>query len=432
MTHAWEEKGSALRMNVLVIGGGGREHVLVYKLKQSPLVQKIYCAPGNAGIAQIAELVNVAPTDVEKLRSFALEKSIDLTVVGPEVPLMAGIVDGFKEAGLTIFGPSKAAALLEGSKVFAKNLMKRCHVPTAQFEVFSSLDDAINYVKTTECPLVVKADGLAQGKGVVIAHSTEEAVQALESLMEERVFGSAGEKVVVEELLQGPEASVFALCNGADAVILGTAMDYKRAFDGDQGPNTGGMGSISPHPLIDRAMEEDILETIIKPVLRGLMEEGIPYTGVLYAGLMLTQEGPKVLEFNVRFGDPETQAMMPLLESDLAQLLMSTCIGNLSAVQVQWKQEKCVCVVAASKGYPGHYQTGFPINGLGNVRDALVFHAGTTFDATGNVVTSGGRVLSVVATGKSYEEARQKAYSEIEKISFPGMFFRKDIATGFR
>ncbi len=432
MTHAWEEKGSALRMNVLVIGGGGREHVLVYKLKQSPLGQKIYCAPGNAGIAQIAELVNVAPTDVEKLRSFALEKSIDLTVVGPEVPLMAGIVDGFKEAGLTIFGPSKAAALLEGSKVFAKNLMKRCHVPTAQFEVFSSLDDAINYVKTTECPLVVKADGLAQGKGVVIAHSTEEAVQALESLMEERVFGSAGEKVVVEELLQGPEASVFALCNGADAVILGTAMDYKRAFDGDQGPNTGGMGSISPHPLIDRAMEEDILETIIKPVLRGLMEEGIPYTGVLYAGLMLTQEGPKVLEFNVRFGDPETQAMMPLLESDLAQLLMSTCIGNLSAVQVQWKQEKCVCVVAASKGYPGHYQTGFPINGLGNVRDALVFHAGTTFDATGNVVTSGGRVLSVVATGKSYEEARQKAYSEIEKISFPGMFFRKDIATGFR
>lgn len=419
-------------MNVLVIGGGGREHVLVYKLKQSPLGQKIYCAPGNAGIAQIAELVNVAPTDVEKLRSFALEKSIDLTVVGPEVPLMAGIVDGFKEAGLTIFGPSKAAALLEGSKVFAKNLMKRCHVPTAQFEVFSSLDDAINYVKTTECPLVVKADGLAQGKGVVIAHSTEEAVQALESLMEERVFGSAGEKVVVEELLQGPEASVFALCNGADAVILGTAMDYKRAFDGDQGPNTGGMGSISPHPLIDRAMEEDILETIIKPVLRGLMEEGIPYTGVLYAGLMLTQEGPKVLEFNVRFGDPETQAMMPLLESDLAQLLMSTCIGNLSAVQVQWKQEKCVCVVAASKGYPGHYQTGFPINGLGNVRDALVFHAGTTFDATGNVVTSGGRVLSVVATGKSYEEARQKAYSEIEKISFPGMFFRKDIATGFR
>lgn len=419
-------------MNVLVIGSGGREHALIYKLKQSPLVEKIYCAPGNAGIAQMAELINLAPTEVEKLRSLALEKSIDLTVVGPEVPLMEGIADAFAEVGLTIFGPSKGAALLEGSKVFAKNLMKRCHVPTAEFEVFSSLDDAINYVKTTECPLVVKADGLAQGKGVVIAHSTEEAVQALESLMEERVFGSAGEKVVVEELLQGPEASVFALCNGADAVILGTAMDYKRAFDGDQGPNTGGMGSISPHPLIDRAMEEDILETIIKPVLRGLMEEGIPYTGVLYAGLMLTQEGPKVLEFNVRFGDPETQAMMPLLESDLAQLLMSTCIGNLSAVQVQWKQEKCVCVVAASKGYPGHYQTGFPINGLGNVRDALVFHAGTTFDATGNVVTSGGRVLSVVATGKSYEEARQKAYSEIEKISFPGMFFRKDIATGFR
>jgi len=250
--------------------------------------------------------------------------------------------------------------------------------------------------------------------------------------MEEKVFGSAGEKVVVEEFLQGVEASVFALCHGTNAVILGSAMDYKRAFDGDQGPNTGGMGSISPHPLLSREMQQGILETIIKPVLRGLMEEGIPYTGVLYAGLMLTQEGPKVLEFNVRFGDPETQAMMPLLESDLAQLLMSTCIGNLSAVQVQWKQEKCVCVVAASKGYPGHYQTGFPINGLGNVRDALVFHAGTTFDAAGNVVTSGGRVLSVVATGKSYEEARQKAYSEIEKISFPGMFFRKDIATGFR
>jgi len=418
-------------MNVLVIGSGGREHALIYKLKQSPLVQKIYCAPGNAGIAQMAELINLAPTEVEKLRSLALENSIDLTVVGPEVPLMEGIVDAFAEVGLTIFGPSKGAALLEGSKVFAKNLMKRCHVPTAEFEVFSRLEDAIAYVKRCQRLLVVKADGLAQGKGVVIAHSSEEAAEALESLMEEKVFGSAGEKVVVEELLQGVEASVFALCHGTDAVILGSAMDYKRAFDGDQGPNTGGMGSISPHPLLNYEMQQNILETIIKPVLRGLMEDGVSYSGVLYAGLMLTEDGPRVLEFNVRFGDPETQAMMPLLDSDLAHLLIATCTGNLHNVQVQWKNAKSVCVVAASKGYPGHYKMGFPINGLNSIEDALVFHAGTKFDAAGNVVTSGGRVLSVVATGKSYEEARQKAYKEMEKISFPGMFYRKDIAFGF-
>ncbi|WP_107689789.1 phosphoribosylamine--glycine ligase [Coprothermobacter proteolyticus] len=418
-------------MNVLVIGSGGREHALIYKLKQSPLVQKIYCAPGNAGIAQMAELVNLAPTEVEKLRSFALKKSIDLIVVGPEVPLMEGIVDVFEEAGLTIFGPSKGAALLEGSKVFAKNLMKRCHVPTAEFEVFSRLEDAIAYVKRCQRPLVVKADGLAQGKGVVIAHSSEEAAEALESLMEEKVFGSAGEKVVVEELLQGVEASVFSLCNGTDAVILGSAMDYKRAFDGDQGPNTGGMGSISPHPLLTREMQQGILETIIKPVLRGLMEEGVSYSGVLYAGIMLTEDRPKVLEFNVRFGDPETQAMMPLLDSDLAQLLIATCTGNLHNVPVQWKNAKSVCVVAASKGYPGHYEVGYPINGLNNIQDAFIFHAGTKFDQEGNVLTSGGRVLSVVATGKSYEEARQKAYKEMEKISFPGMFYRKDIAFGF-
>ena len=418
-------------MNVLVIGSGGREHALIYKLKQSPLVEKIYCAPGNAGIAQMAELINLGPTEVEKLRSLALEKSIDLTVVGPEVPLMEGIVDAFEEVGLTIFGPLKGAALLEGSKVFAKNLMKRCHVPTAEFEVFSRLEDAIAYVKRCQRPLVVKADGLAQGKGVVIAHSSEEAAEALESLMGEKVFGSAGEKVVVEELLQGVEASVFSLCNGTDAVILGSAMDYKRAFDGDQGPNTGGMGSISPHPLLTREMQQGILETIIKPVLRGLMEEGVSYSGVLYAGIMLTEDRPKVLEFNVRFGDPETQAMMPLLDSDLAQLLIATCTGNLDNVHVQWKNAKSVCVVAASKGYPGHYEVGYPINGLNNIEDAMVFHAGTKFDQEGNVLTSGGRVLSVVATGKSYEEARQKAYKEMEKISFPGMFYRKDIAFGF-
>jgi len=327
-------------MNVLVIGSGGREHALIYKLKQSPLVEKIYCAPGNAGIAQMAELINLAPTEVEKLRTLALEKSIDLTVVGPEVPLMEGIADAFEEVGLTIFGPSKGAALLEGSKVFAKNLMKRCHVPTAEFEVFSRLEDAIAYVKRCQRPLVVKADGLAQGKGVVIAHSSEEAAEALESLMGEKVFGSAGEKVVVEELLQGVEASVFALCHGTDAVILGSAMDYKRAFDGDQGPNTGGMGSISPHPLLTREMQQGILETIIEPVLRGLMEEGVSYSGVLYAGLMLTEDGPKVLEFNVRFGDPETQAMMPLLDSDLAQLLIATCTENLHNVHVQWKMPR--------------------------------------------------------------------------------------------
>jgi len=405
-------------MNVLVIGSGGREHALIYKLKQSPLVQKIYCAPGNAGIAQMAELVNLAPTEVEKLRSFALKKSIDLIVVGPEVPLMEGIVDVFEEAGLTIFGPSKGAALLEGSKVFAKNLMKRCHVPTAEFEVFSRLEDAIAYVKRCQRPLVVKADGLAQGKGVVIAHSSEEAAEALESLMEEKVFGSAGEKVVVEELLQGVEASVFSLCNGTDAVILGSAMDYKRAFDGDQGPNTGGMG-VLVLTLCLRAKCSKHLGNHHKTSFARAHGGRRFLLGVLYAGIMLTEDRPKVLEFNVRFGDPETQAMMPLLDSDLAQLLIATCTGNLHNVPVQWKNAKSVCVVAASKGYPGHYEVGYPINGLNNIQDAFIFHAGTKFDQEGNVLTSGGRVLSVVATGKSYEEARQKAYKEMEKISFP-------------
>ncbi|WP_018962545.1 phosphoribosylamine--glycine ligase [Coprothermobacter platensis] len=415
-------------MNILVIGSGGREHALIYKLRQSPQVRKIYCAPGNGGIASMAETVDIGPLEVDKLRAFALSAGIDLTVVGPEIPLMAGIADVFEDAGLTVFGPKKSAAVLEGSKVFAKDLMKRCNVSTANFEVFSHLGDALSYVRKQHRPLVVKADGLAQGKGVSVCHSEEEAETALRNLMEEKAFAGAGEKVVVEELLEGKEASVFALCNGENGVIFGSAMDYKRAHDNDEGPNTGGMGSVSPHPMLDKNMEQTVLNTVVLPILHGLLEQGIAYKGVLYVGLMLTKDGPKVLEFNVRFGDPETQAMMPLLKSDLPELMMATCIGDMGHINVDWASEKSVCIVAASQGYPGHYETGFPITGLNDVKDGFVFHAGTAIGKNGSVITSGGRVLNVVATGKNYEEARQKAYMEVQKISFPGMFYRSDIA----
>ncbi len=417
-------------MKVLVIGSGGREHALVWKIRQSPKVDKIFCVPGNGGIAQLAECVALNPTDVEALANFAQDKSIDLTVVGPEAPLVAGIADVFSKKGLKVFGPSARAAVLEGSKSFAKNIMKKYGIPTAEANLFDNYGDAASFLEKLKSPYVIKADGLAGGKGVFIAKDKDEAKAALKSCLVEGQFGIAGKLVLIEEYMEGPELSILAFSDGKDVIPMVPAQDYKRAYDNDEGLNTGGMGSYSPVPIVTSELYRQIVETVLKPTIKGLASEGIEYRGVLYAGIMLTKDGPRVLEFNVRFGDPETQAILPRLTSDIIEPMLAVANGDLSGVNLKWTDDVCITVVLASGGYPGDYSTGYPITGLeeaGTIEGVTVFHAGTKAK-DGQVVTAGGRVLNVSALGKDFEDARQRAYEAIGKIHFDNMHFRNDIA----
>jgi len=417
-------------MKVLVVGGGGREHSLVWKIAQSPKVKKIYAAPGNAGISRLAECIPIQPTQIDNLVDFAERYEIDLTVVGPEAPLVAGIVDRFQTRGLRIFGPSKQAARLEGSKAFAKELMREYGIPTAQFRVFNSPTKAISYIREKGAPIVVKADGLAAGKGSIVAMTEEEASEAVEKILVKRAFGEAGEKVVIEEYLQGEEASVLALTDGETIVPLVPSQDHKRALDGDQGPNTGGMGAYAPAPVITEKLMQQITREILQPTVKAMADRGVIYKGVLYAGLIMTAEGPKVLEFNCRFGDPETQAQLPLMKTDLVDLLLAICNRKLKDVPIQEEKKAAVCVVMASEGYPGAYEKGQEITGLKQAEEmegVVVFHAGTKLERR-KVVTNGGRVLGVTAVGDDISAAVSRAYQAVEKIKFHGAHYRRDIA----
>ncbi len=419
-------------MKVLVVGSGGREHALCWKIAQSPLVSRVYCAPGNPGISRLGkgETVPIAPRDFEGLAAFIEEKDIGLTVVGPEDPLVAGLADCLAERGETVFGPSAAAARLEGSKAFAKNFMARHGIPTATAEVFDNADDARRYVSAHGAPVVIKADGLAAGKGVTVARTLEDALGAVSLIMEQRVFGDAGAKVVVEDFLEGEEASILALCDGERVVPLPSSQDHKPVFDGDKGPNTGGMGAYSPAPVVTPALEREILDTILRPVVEGMAAEGSPYRGVLYAGLMITKEGPRVVEFNVRFGDPETQAVLPRLDCDIVPALIACAEGLLDTVTLSCAPRPCVTVVMASGGYPGAYEKGKRITGIDEAQsdpDVIVFHAGTA-SQSGALVTSGGRVLNVTAMADTLEQAVQKAYAAAARIHFEGAHYRRHIA----
>ncbi|MFA6170441.1 MAG: phosphoribosylamine--glycine ligase [Candidatus Margulisiibacteriota bacterium] len=416
-------------MKILVIGSGGREHALVWKIAQSPLVEKIYCAPGNPGTAQFAENISLSAHDITGLKKFALEKKIGLTVVGPEVPLVAGIADEFAAAGLKVFGPSRQGAQIEGSKVFSKNFMTKYGIPTAQSGTFRRLDEAVAYVKEMGAPIVVKADGLAAGKGVVVCQTEAEAIDALKLIMEKKEFGAAGDQVVVEEFLAGEEASILALTDGKSILPLASAQDHKRVFDGDQGPNTGGMGAYSPAPIVTEHLMSEIDVTVLKPFIDGMRQEGISYKGIIYAGVMVTKKGPKVLEFNCRFGDPETQPIMMRMKSDLVPIMEAIVDEKLDGKMIEWHEEAAVCVVLAAGGYPGKYEKGIEIKGLDRIDQldkVMVFQAGTK-DEQGKIVTAGGRVLGVTALGDSIKFAIKKAYQAVDLINFKGMHFRKDI-----
>ncbi len=416
-------------MRILVVGRGGREHALIWKLKQSPRVSQIYAAPGNAGISKLATCVDIEEKDIASLVQFAKKKQIDLTVVGPEEPLLMGLVDQFQEHDLPVYGPTQAAARIEGSKRFAKALMEKYQIPTARYQAFDQADEAIAYVRKKGAPIVVKADGLAAGKGVILAETLEQAEAAINRCMKERAFGDAGREVVIEEYLYGQEISLMAFVDGKVVRPMVIAQDHKPVFDGDEGPNTGGMGAYSPVPQIEEEMIQRGIEEILIPMANALVEEGIHYQGVLYAGLMITSEGPKVIEFNARFGDPETQVVLPRLKSDLLDILLATLEGELSKVEIHWKHEAAVCVVMASEGYPRAYQTGFPITGLPEATESVIpFHAGTRHEGE-TVVTNGGRVLGITGLGKDLIEARAITYEAIDKIMFSGAHYRKDIAS---
>ena len=415
-------------MNILVIGGGGREHTIAWKLLQSPKVKKVYCAPGNGGIAGLAQNVPIGVNDFAALAQFAKDEGIDLTVVGPEDPLLGGIVDFFEERNLPIYGPNGKAALIEGSKSFAKSLMKRYNIPTSEYESFLDYESAIAYVREKGAPIVVKADGLAAGKGVVVAETLQEAEEALRQIMQDHVFGEAGARVVIEECMRGEELSLLAFVDGETVKPMITSQDHKRIFNDDLGPNTGGMGTYAPVPHMSDVLVDEVVETIVKPMAKGMASDGIPFKGILYTGLMITEQGPKVVEFNARFGDPETQVILPLLETDLVDIFVATIKGELDAVDVTWKKGSAVCVVMAAPGYPGEYPKGQVIQGLNKVRDQVtVFHAGTKETDEG-IVTSGGRVLGVVGTGENLEKAREAAYAAVAEISFEGAQYRTDIA----
>jgi phosphoribosylamine--glycine ligase len=419
-------------MKILVVGGGGREHALTWKIAKSPLVEKIWCAPGNAGIAALAECVDIGAEDIETLAEFARGKKIDLTVVGPEAPLVAGIADLFQERGLAVFGPGREAAAMEGSKDFAKRLMVEAGVPTGGAEVFTDYDKAEACIMNASAPYVVKADGLAAGKGVIIAQDDKAAYEALKKCFVDRAFGAAGAKVLIEEFLEGQEVSILTFVDGEDILPMAPAQDYKRIGDGDTGPNTGGMGSYSPVPVLSASDYDIAVEKILRPTARALARRGIHYKGILYAGLILTAEGPKVLEYNVRFGDPETQAVLPRLESDIVEAMLAVVEGRLRDVRLVWADDPCVTVVVASGGYPDHYARGYPISGLEEAESldgVTVFHAGTGTGDGGEILTAGGRVLGVSALGGDFASARDKVYEAVGMISFEDMYYRKDIAS---
>lgn len=416
-------------MRVLVVGGGGREHTIVWKLSQSPKISKLYCAPGNGGIAGIAECVPLKAMDLDGIVNFSKENKIDLVVVAPDDPLAAGMVDRLQTAGIRAFGPVKAAAIIEGSKSFSKDLMKKYNIPTAGYMVFDDCADALKYLDTCTAPIVVKADGLALGKGVIIAQTIQEAKEAVNGMMNDKLFGEAGSKVVIEEFIQGPEVSILAFTDGKTIVPMVSSQDHKRVFDHDQGPNTGGMGTFSPSPLYDKKLADYCMKEIFTPTVEAMNKEGRKFKGVLYFGLMITKDGPKVLEYNARFGDPETQVVLPRLKTDLLEIFEAIIDERLNDLNIQWDDNAAVCVIAASGGYPGKYTTGLEISGIDKAEangETIVFHAGTSC-RDGRYYTAGGRVLGVTAVEPTMDKAIEKAYAGIAKIQFEGIHYRKDI-----
>jgi len=416
-------------MKVLIVGSGGREHAIAWKIKQSPLVEKVFVAPGNAGTAQIGENAPIKVEEFEKIAEFAEKEGIGLVFVGPDNPLVDGIVDFLQEKGLNVFGPSKKAAIIEGSKLFTRDLLKKHGIPSAEYACFESPEKAKQYLHKVGAPIVVKADGLALGKGVVVAETVEEAEKAIDSMMVEKKFGKAGNKILLEEKLEGEEASYFAFSDGKNIIPMVSSQDHKRVFDLDKGPNTGGMGAYSPAPVVTEEMEKRVLEEIMKPTVEAMAKEGRTFKGILYAGLMIGKQGPKVVEFNCRFGDPETQVILPRMKSDLVPIVQACIDGKLAEHKVEWDKRACCCVVMASGGYPGKYEKEKGISGLeeaGKLEDTVVFHAGTR-EKEEKVVTNGGRVLGVTAMGSSIKESISNSYKAVEKISFEGMQFRKDI-----
>lgn len=416
-------------MKVLIVGGGGREHAIAWKIKKSRWVNKVYCAPGNAGIASVAKCKKISATDIEGLLAFAKKKKVEITVVGPEQPLSLGIVDRFEEEGLKIFGPTKAAARIESSKIFAKKIMEKYRIPTARSEAFEDLDEARKYIKETGGPLVVKVDGLAAGKG---AFPCEDELQALEVVdhIEKDLFEKTGKRILIEEYLTGEEASILAFSDGKHVIPLESAQDHKRAFDNDEGPNTGGMGAYSPAPVVSDDIASRVYDEILTPTIKGMAAEGSPYKGILYAGLMITEEGPKVIEFNCRFGDPEAQAVIPRMATDLIRPIKACCDGTLEKVKFRWSKNKCVCVVIASGGYPGSYRKGLDIEGLEKIKEMeniIPFHAGTKRDDNGNLITNGGRVLGICGLGPSIKDTIKTTYKAVKKVRFEDSFYRKDI-----
>ena len=418
-------------MKVLIVGSGGREHAIAWKVAQSKKVEKIYCAPGNAGISEVAECVPIGAMEFDKLVAFAKEKEIDLTVIGMDDPLVGGIVDVFEKEGLRVFGPRKNAAILEGSKAFSKDLMKKYHIPTAAYETFTDPEKALEYLETAKMPIVLKADGLALGKGVLICQTLEEAKEGVKTLMMDKKFGSAGDEIVIEEFMTGREVSVLSFVDGNIVKIMSSAQDHKRAKDGDQGLNTGGMGNFSPSPFYTEEVDEFCKKYIYQPTVDAMKAEGRPFKGVIFFGLMLTPEGPKVLEYNARFGDPEAQVVLPRLENDIVDVFEACIDGTLDKVDLKFDNDRAtVCVILASDGYPVEYKKGFPIEGLEKFKgkdDYYVFHSGTKFNDKGQIVTNGGRVLGVTATGKDLKEARKKAYEATEWVSFENKYMRNDI-----
>lgn len=418
-------------MKVFIVGSGGREHAIAWKVAQSKKVDKIYCAPGNAGISEVAECVPIGAMEFDKLVAFAKEKEIDLTVIGMDDPLVGGIVDVFEKEGLRVFGPRKNAAILEGSKAFSKDLMKKYNIPTAAYETFTDPEKALEYLETAKMPIVLKADGLALGKGVLICQTLEEAKEGVKTLMMDKKFGSAGDEIVIEEFMTGREVSVLSFVDGNIVKIMSSAQDHKRAKDGDQGLNTGGMGNFSPSPFYTKEVDEFCKKYIYQPTVDAMKAEGRPFKGVIFFGLMLTPDGPKVLEYNARFGDPEAQVVLPRLENDIVDVFEACIDGTLDQVDLKFDNDRAtVCVILASDGYPVEYKKGFPIEGLEKFKgkdDYYVFHSGTKFNENGHIVTNGGRVLGVTATGKDLKEARKKAYEATEWISFENKYMRHDI-----
>lgn len=417
-------------MKVLVVGNGGREHTIIWKIAQSKKVDEIYCAPGNAGIAEYAKCVNINCMEFDKLADFAVEKKIDLTVIGPENPLVGGIVDVFEQRGLRVFGPRENAAIIEGSKAFSKDLMKKYQIPTADYQNFTDPDEALEYLKTRKFPIVLKADGIASGKGVLICNSFDEAKAGLREIMIDKKFSHAGNKLVIEEFITGPEVSVLAFCDGTHIATMTSAQDHKRSKDGDQGLNTGGMGTFSPSPFYTKEIDDYCKEHVYKRTMDAMKQEGRDFVGILFVGLMLTEDGPKVLEYNARFGDPETQVVIPRMKNDIIDVFNACIDGTLDQIELEFEDNAAVCVVLASDGYPEHYEKGFPITGLEHFKgknEFFAFHAGTKFNDKGEIVTDGGRVLGVTAIGENLLDARANAYQATQWIQFANKYKRNDI-----